>query len=108
MTTATTKHVLASTGTTTKAVLSAVGDRKWWTDTLKWVRPLSHGGQEIDERANRHENSEFSQHGCHPFYEDVTDDPYISQVCLVVFSQHISCSLKENISHLPLILACFH
>ncbi|XP_072038105.1 NBAS subunit of NRZ tethering complex-like [Amphiura filiformis] len=80
MTTSTTKHVLASTGTTTKAVLSAVGDRKWWKDTLKWVRPLSQSGEEIDEQSrHHHENSGFHNHGCHPFYESVIDDPYISQ-----------------------------
>lgn len=39
-TTAKTMEVLATTGMTTKAVLSAVGDHRWWKESLNYLRPL--------------------------------------------------------------------
>uniref|UniRef100_A0A8C5FM34 NBAS subunit of NRZ tethering complex n=1 Tax=Gadus morhua TaxID=8049 RepID=A0A8C5FM34_GADMO len=39
-TTATTMKVLTTTGMTTKAVLTAVGDHRWWKDSLNYLRPL--------------------------------------------------------------------
>lgn len=39
-TTAKTMEVLTTTGMTTKAVLSAVGDHRWWKESLNYLRPL--------------------------------------------------------------------
>lgn len=39
-TTAKTMEVLTTTGMTTKAVLSAVGDHRWWKESLSYLRPL--------------------------------------------------------------------
>lgn len=39
-TTAKTLEVLSSTGETTKAVLAAVGDHRWWKESLNYLRPL--------------------------------------------------------------------
>lgn len=33
-------EVLTTTGMTTKAVLSAVGDHRWWKESLNYLRPL--------------------------------------------------------------------
>lgn len=39
-TTAKTMEVLTTTGLTTKAVLTAVSDRRWWKESLNYLRPL--------------------------------------------------------------------
>uniref|UniRef100_A0A669DGJ2 NBAS subunit of NRZ tethering complex n=1 Tax=Oreochromis niloticus TaxID=8128 RepID=A0A669DGJ2_ORENI len=39
-TTAKTMEVLTTTGLTTKAVLTAVSDHRWWKDSLNYLRPL--------------------------------------------------------------------
>lgn len=39
-TTAKTMAVLTTTSMTTKAVLSAVGDHRWWKESLNYLRPL--------------------------------------------------------------------
>lgn len=42
-TTAKTMEVLTSTGETTKAVLTAVSDHRWWKESLNYLRPLQVG-----------------------------------------------------------------
>lgn len=39
-TTAKTMEVLTTTGVTTKAVLTAVSDHRWWKESLNYLRPL--------------------------------------------------------------------
>lgn len=39
-TTAKTMEVLTTTGETTKAVLTAVSDHRWWKESLNYLRPL--------------------------------------------------------------------
>lgn len=39
-TTAKTMEVLTTTGLTTKAVLTAVSDHRWWKESLNYLRPL--------------------------------------------------------------------
>ncbi|XP_022105886.1 neuroblastoma-amplified sequence-like [Acanthaster planci] len=79
-TTAKTRQVLAATSTTTKAVLAAVGDRRWWKDTLKWMRPLAGGshGTEEEYGVRGEGNVKMDHHGCHPFYRMVIDNHFVA------------------------------
>uniref|UniRef100_A0A8C5NA09 Neuroblastoma-amplified sequence n=1 Tax=Gouania willdenowi TaxID=441366 RepID=A0A8C5NA09_GOUWI len=75
-TTAKTMEVLTTTGLTTKAVLTAVSDHRWWKESLSFLRPL-HGrgagtsGQEVCSNLN------LEHQGCCPFYQDLIEDPYV-------------------------------
>uniref|UniRef100_A0A674NUU7 NBAS subunit of NRZ tethering complex n=1 Tax=Takifugu rubripes TaxID=31033 RepID=A0A674NUU7_TAKRU len=71
-TTAKTMEVLTTTGETTKAVLTAVSDHRWWKESLNYLRPL--------QVRRACENSNLERQGCSPFYQDVTDDPFVDPV----------------------------
>lgn len=76
-TTAKTMEVLTSTGLTTKAVLSAVSDRRWWKESLNYLRPMQGHGTGATSREGACENSNLERQGCIPFYQDLIDDPYV-------------------------------
>lgn len=86
-TTAKTMEVLTTTGLTTKAVLTAVGDHRWWKESLNYLRPLqAHGSGETNlEVVN--ENLELQ--GCSPFYQELIEDPYVD------LSQDVYSSYRE-------------
>uniref|UniRef100_A0A8C6MDZ6 NBAS subunit of NRZ tethering complex n=1 Tax=Nothobranchius furzeri TaxID=105023 RepID=A0A8C6MDZ6_NOTFU len=72
-TTAKTMKVLSTTGLTTKAVLSAVSDHRWWKESLSYLHPLP-------VRARVCGNSNLELQGCSPFYQDLVEDPYVDPV----------------------------
>ncbi|KAM9703151.1 NBAS subunit of NRZ tethering complex [Menidia menidia] len=76
-TTAKTMEVLTTTGLTTKAVLSAVSDHRWWKESLSYLRPLH--GQEAGATSQEGvcENFNLERQGCSPFYQELIEDPYI-------------------------------
>ncbi|XP_061126095.1 NBAS subunit of NRZ tethering complex isoform X1 [Syngnathus typhle] len=77
-TTAKTMEVLTTTGLTTKAVLSAVGDHRWWKRSLDCLRPLHSGdaaAAAAEERSS--DNSKLERQGCCAFYQDVIECPYV-------------------------------
>ncbi|CAO2605019.1 NBAS subunit of NRZ tethering complex [Lemmus lemmus] len=78
-TTATTMKVLSNTTTTTKAVLQAVSDGQWWKKSLAYLRPLQ--GQEFGGayRMGTVANDNLEQQGCHPFYESVITNPFVTE-----------------------------
>ncbi|XP_048209358.1 NBAS subunit of NRZ tethering complex [Perognathus longimembris pacificus] len=78
-TTATTMKVLSNTTTTTKAVLQAVSDGQWWKKSLTYLRPLQ--GQEFGGayRMGTVANEDLEKQGCHPFYESVISNPFVSE-----------------------------
>ncbi|XP_006910303.1 neuroblastoma-amplified sequence isoform X1 [Pteropus alecto] len=78
-TTATTMKVLSNTTTTTKAVLQAVSDGQWWKKSLTYLRPLQ--GQEFDGayRIGTIANEDLEKQGCHPFYESVISNPFVTE-----------------------------
>ncbi|KAM4632894.1 LOW QUALITY PROTEIN: NBAS subunit of NRZ tethering complex [Polymixia lowei] len=76
-TTAKTMEVLTTTGLTTKAVLTAVGDHRWWKDSLNYLRPLQGHGAGSSSQEGACENSSLERQGCSPFYQELFDDPYI-------------------------------
>ncbi|KAM3602383.1 uncharacterized protein V6R79_003119 [Siganus canaliculatus] len=76
-TTAKTMEVLTTTGVTTKAVLTAVSDHRWWKESLSYLRPLQGHDAGATSREGACENSNLERQGCSPFYQDVTDDPYV-------------------------------
>ncbi|CAG09076.1 unnamed protein product, partial [Tetraodon nigroviridis] len=78
-TTAKTMEVLTTTGETTKAVLTAVSDHRWWKRSLNYLRPLQGHNVGATSREGACENSNLERQGCSPFYQDVTDDPYVDQ-----------------------------
>ncbi|XP_027139762.1 NBAS subunit of NRZ tethering complex [Larimichthys crocea] len=88
-TTAKTMKVLTTTGLTTKAVLTAVSDHRWWKESLNYLRPLQghHAGASSQEGAC--ENSNLERQGCSPFYQEVIDDPYVD------LSQDVYSSYKD-------------
>ncbi|XP_032209159.1 neuroblastoma-amplified sequence isoform X2 [Mustela erminea] len=77
--TAATMKVLSSTTTTTKAVLQAVSDRQWWKKSLTYLRPLP--GQEFGGayQMGTIANEGLEKQGCHPFYESVLSDPFVTE-----------------------------
>uniref|UniRef100_A0A5F8H6Y9 NBAS subunit of NRZ tethering complex n=1 Tax=Monodelphis domestica TaxID=13616 RepID=A0A5F8H6Y9_MONDO len=79
-TTATTMKVLSNTTTTTKAVLHAVSDGQWWKKSLAYLRPLH--GQDLGDVYGRGvgANAGLHRQGCHPFYESLLANPFISEV----------------------------
>ncbi|XP_033611926.1 neuroblastoma-amplified sequence isoform X1 [Fukomys damarensis] len=78
-TTATTMKVLSNTTTTTRAVLQAVSDGQWWKKSLTYLRPLQ--GQEFGGcyRAGARANEDLEKQGCHPFYESVISNPFVTE-----------------------------
>ncbi|XP_036737524.2 NBAS subunit of NRZ tethering complex isoform X2 [Manis pentadactyla] len=78
-TTATTMKVLSSTTTTTRAVLQAARDGQWWKTSLTYLRPLQ--GQEFGGayRTGTIANEDLEKQGCHPFYESVLSDPFVTE-----------------------------
>uniref|UniRef100_A0A674N713 NBAS subunit of NRZ tethering complex n=1 Tax=Takifugu rubripes TaxID=31033 RepID=A0A674N713_TAKRU len=79
-TTAKTMEVLTTTGETTKAVLTAVSDHRWWKESLNYLRPLQGHDVGATSREGACENSNLERQGCSPFYQDVTDDPFVDPV----------------------------
>uniref|UniRef100_A0A3Q3DDB3 NBAS subunit of NRZ tethering complex n=1 Tax=Hippocampus comes TaxID=109280 RepID=A0A3Q3DDB3_HIPCM len=86
-TTAKTMEVLATTGLTTKAVLNAVSDHRWWKQSLNYLRPL-HGQDEASEERSS-ENSKLERQGCCSFYQELIDLPYVDP------SQDVYSSYKD-------------
>nr|XP_048295685.1 NBAS subunit of NRZ tethering complex isoform X2 [Myodes glareolus] len=86
-TTATTMKVLSNTTTTTKAVLQAVSDGQWWKKSLAYLRPLQ--GQEFGGayRMGTVANDNLEQQGCHPFYESVITNPFVTEVPVESFAE---------------------
>ncbi|XP_069925849.1 NBAS subunit of NRZ tethering complex isoform X1 [Oryctolagus cuniculus] len=78
-TTATTMKVLSNTTTTTKAMLQAVSDGQWWKKSLAYLRPLQ--GQEFGGayQIGTVANEDLEKQGCHPFYESVISNPFVSE-----------------------------
>uniref|UniRef100_A0A3Q3K2P3 Neuroblastoma-amplified sequence N-terminal domain-containing protein n=1 Tax=Monopterus albus TaxID=43700 RepID=A0A3Q3K2P3_MONAL len=76
-TTATTMKVLATTGLTTKAVLTAVSDHHWWKKSLNYLRPLHGHGAGATSQEGVCENSTLERQGCSPFYQELIEDPYV-------------------------------
>ncbi|XP_029794135.1 neuroblastoma-amplified sequence isoform X3 [Suricata suricatta] len=77
--TAATMRVLSSTTTTTKAVLQAVSDGHWWKKSLTYLRPLQ--GPEFGGacQTGTIANEGLEKQGCHPFYEPVLSDPFVTE-----------------------------
>lgn len=76
-TTAKTMEVLTTTGQTTKAVLTAVSDHRWWKESINYLRPLQGHNAGATSRDGAGENSNLQRQGCSPFYQDLIDDPYV-------------------------------
>ncbi|XP_040920272.1 neuroblastoma-amplified sequence isoform X2 [Toxotes jaculatrix] len=76
-TTAKTMEVLTTTGLTTKAVLTAVSDHRWWKESLNYLRPLHGHGTGATSQEGACENSNLERQGCSPFYQELIEDPYV-------------------------------
>ncbi|XP_033932353.1 NBAS subunit of NRZ tethering complex isoform X2 [Pseudochaenichthys georgianus] len=86
-TTAKTMRVLTTTGLTTKAVLTAVSDHRWWKDSLNL---LVHGhGAGTSSEDGGCENSNLQRQGCSPFYQELINDPCVD------LSQDVYSSFKD-------------
>uniref|UniRef100_A0A4W6EJH8 NBAS subunit of NRZ tethering complex n=1 Tax=Lates calcarifer TaxID=8187 RepID=A0A4W6EJH8_LATCA len=79
-TTAKTMEVLTTTGLTTKAVLTAVSDHRWWKESLNYLRPLQVHGSGATSQKGACENSNLERQGCSPFYQELIEDPYSQDV----------------------------
>uniref|UniRef100_A0A4W3IP51 NBAS subunit of NRZ tethering complex n=1 Tax=Callorhinchus milii TaxID=7868 RepID=A0A4W3IP51_CALMI len=78
-TTAKTMEVLSNTSMTTKAVLHAVSDAQWWKKSLSYLRPLHDQRRDVTLTGMAGVNGDLENQGCHPFYEILTDDPFIDK-----------------------------
>ncbi|XP_062293103.1 NBAS subunit of NRZ tethering complex isoform X1 [Scomber scombrus] len=76
-TTAKTMEVLTTTGVTTKAVLTAVSDHRWWKESLNYLRPLQGHDAGTSSQGGACENSNLERQGCSPFYQEIIDDSYL-------------------------------
>uniref|UniRef100_A0A672GZU8 Neuroblastoma-amplified sequence N-terminal domain-containing protein n=1 Tax=Salarias fasciatus TaxID=181472 RepID=A0A672GZU8_SALFA len=76
-TTAKTMEVLTTTGMTTKAVLTAVSDHRWWKESLNYLRPLQGRGAGATSQEGACENSNLERQGCSPFYQELIEDPFV-------------------------------
>ncbi|XP_044232160.1 neuroblastoma-amplified sequence [Thunnus albacares] len=76
-TTAKTMEVLTTTGVTTKAVLTAVSDHRWWKESLNYLRPLHGHDAGASSQEGACENSNLERQGCSPFYQEIIDDSYV-------------------------------
>ncbi|XP_034017552.1 neuroblastoma-amplified sequence isoform X2 [Thalassophryne amazonica] len=88
-TTAKTMEVLTTTGVTTKAVLTAVSDHRWWKKSINYLRPLHGYGSGSTSQEGACENSNLERQGCSPFYQELIDDPYVDP------SQDVYSSCKD-------------
>ncbi|XP_070705315.1 NBAS subunit of NRZ tethering complex [Pempheris klunzingeri] len=88
-TTAKTMEVLTTTGLTTKAVLTAVSDHRWWKESINYLRPLHGPGAGATRQEGAYENSNLERQGCSPFYQELIDDPYVD------LSQNVYSSYKD-------------
>ncbi|XP_027896196.1 NBAS subunit of NRZ tethering complex [Xiphophorus couchianus] len=88
-TTAKTMEVLTTTGLTTKAVLTAVSDHRWWKESLNYLRPLQGHGAGATNQEGVYENSNLEHQGCSAFYQELIEDPYVDP------SQDFYSSYKE-------------
>uniref|UniRef100_A0A3Q3AG74 NBAS subunit of NRZ tethering complex n=1 Tax=Kryptolebias marmoratus TaxID=37003 RepID=A0A3Q3AG74_KRYMA len=88
-TTAKTMKVLTTTGVTTKAVLSAVSDHRWWKESLSYLRPLHGHDAGATTQEGVCENSNLEHQGCSPFYQELIEDPYVDP------SQDVYSSYRE-------------
>ncbi|XP_044025735.1 neuroblastoma-amplified sequence [Siniperca chuatsi] len=88
-TSAKTMEVLTTTGLTTKAVLTAVSDHRWWKESLNYLRPLQGHGAGATSQEEACENSNLERQGCSPFYQELIDDPYVD------LSQDVYSSYKD-------------
>uniref|UniRef100_A0A672H652 Uncharacterized protein n=1 Tax=Salarias fasciatus TaxID=181472 RepID=A0A672H652_SALFA len=79
-TTAKTMEVLTTTGMTTKAVLTAVSDHRWWKESLNYLRPLQGRGAGATSQEGACENSNLERQGCSPFYQELIEDPFVDPV----------------------------
>ncbi|KAF1376523.1 hypothetical protein PFLUV_G00212370 [Perca fluviatilis] len=86
-TTAKTMKVLTTTGLTTKAVLTAVSDHRWWKESLNYLRPLQGHGVGATTQDGACENSNLQRQGCSPFYQELIDDPCV-ELSLDVYSSY--------------------
>ncbi|KAM4522694.1 NBAS subunit of NRZ tethering complex isoform 2-T2 [Odontesthes bonariensis] len=77
-TTAKTMEVLTTTGLTTKAVLSAVSDHRWWKESLSYLRPLPGQDAGATSQEGACENSNLERQGCSPFYQELIEEPYVN------------------------------
>ncbi|KAM9840516.1 NBAS subunit of NRZ tethering complex [Aulostomus maculatus] len=76
-TTAKTMEVLTTTGVTTKAVLTAVSDHRWWKESLNYLRPLQGHGAGATSQEGACENCNLEHQGCCSFYQELIDDAYV-------------------------------
>ncbi|CAN9507428.1 unnamed protein product [Ophioblennius macclurei] len=76
-TTAKTMEVLTTTGLTTKAVLTAVSDHRWWKESLNYLRPSQGRGAGAGSQEGACENSNLERQGCGPFYQELLENPYV-------------------------------
>jgi len=68
-----TRNILASTGQTTRAVLSTVTDSRWWQGTVtKLTNQIER--QQSHDMTNR--NCGMEKQGCHPFYDGFIENCY--------------------------------
>ncbi|XP_062267282.1 NBAS subunit of NRZ tethering complex [Platichthys flesus] len=88
-TTAKTMKVLTTTGLTTKAVLTAVSDHRWWKESINYLRPLQGHGAGATSQEGPCENSNLEHQGCSPFYQELIEDPYAD------LSQDVYSSYKD-------------
>uniref|UniRef100_A0A673CVY3 NBAS subunit of NRZ tethering complex n=1 Tax=Sphaeramia orbicularis TaxID=375764 RepID=A0A673CVY3_9TELE len=87
-TTAKTMEVLTTTGLTTKAVLTAVSDHRWWKESLNYLRPLHGHGEGATSQEGAYENSNLERQGCSPFYQELIDDPYVDPVSVCLMAHY--------------------
>ncbi|XP_036891385.1 neuroblastoma-amplified sequence [Sturnira hondurensis] len=87
-TTATTMKVLSDTTATTKAALQAVSDGQWWKRSLTYLRPLQ--GQEFGDahRIGTIANEGLEKQGCHPFYESIISNPFVTEAEVTYSAYH--------------------
>ncbi|KAM3861566.1 NBAS subunit of NRZ tethering complex [Diretmus argenteus] len=78
-TTAKTMKVLTTTGVTTKAVLTAVSDHRWWKESLNYLRPRHGHGAGSSSQEGACENANLERQGCSPFYQELFDHSYVDQ-----------------------------
>ncbi|XP_054617752.1 NBAS subunit of NRZ tethering complex isoform X3 [Dunckerocampus dactyliophorus] len=88
-TTAKTMEVLTTTGLSTKAVLTAIGDRHWWKRSLGYLRPLQGSSDGSAGEEWPCENANLERQGCCSFYQDLFDHPYVDP------SQDVYSSYKD-------------
>ncbi|XP_034755435.1 neuroblastoma-amplified sequence isoform X2 [Etheostoma cragini] len=88
-TTAKTMEVLTTTGLTTKAVLTAVSDHRWWKESLNYLRPLQGHNAGATSQDGAYDNSNLQRQCCSPFYQELIDDPCVE------LSQDVYSSYKD-------------